>query len=142
SRRGDGMSVTETVGVSETRHRLLWRRIGKVQNRFPILQVVATLIVFAYGSATLSGLSSWPSIRLILTLAALAGLASLGQTLLILMGGFDLSIAGFIVASALFVTQVRERMHISFAVALLIAVVVAALFGAVAGWICHRFSIQ
>ena len=75
-------------------------------------------------------------------LAALAGLASLGQTLLILMGGFDLSIAGFIVACALFVTRSSDRMGVPFIVTLLIAVVVAAGFGAGAGWICHRFKIQ
>ena len=45
----------------------------------------------------------------------------------LLMGGFDLSIAGFIDASGLLVTQVRERMQISFALALLIAVASAAL---------------
>ena len=44
-----------------------------------------------------------------LVLAALAGLASGGQTLLILMGGFDLGVAGFIVAGALAVTVLKDK---------------------------------
>lgn len=136
------MSATTGPTQEPITARTILRQMGRIQNRFPVIQLVATLAVFAYGAETLPGLSSWPSIRLILTLAALAGLASLGQTLLILMGGFDLSIAGFIVASALFVTQVRDRMGVPFIVTLLIAVVVAAGFGAGAGWLCHRFKIQ
>lgn len=136
------MSTTAAAPVAGTRHQLLWRRMGQMQNRFPILQLAATLVVFVYGVVSLPGLWSGPSIRLILTLAALACLASLGQTLLILMGGFDLSIAGFIVASALMVTQVKDAWQISFGVALVIAVVGAATLGALAGWICHRFKIQ
>ena len=59
-------------------------------------------------------------------LASLAGLASVGQTLLILMGGFDLSISGFIVASALVVSVLKEKWNVPFVVAILIAVVAAA----------------
>jgi ribose transport system permease protein len=58
------------------------------------------------------------------------------------MGGFDLSIPGFIVASALIVTQVRERWGISFLLALLVALAGAACFGALAGQICQRLDIQ
>ena len=63
---------------------------------------------------------SGTSIRLILTLASLAGLASVGQTILILLGGFDMSVAGFIVAGGLMVTQVASLFHWPFALALLI----------------------
>jgi ribose transport system permease protein len=110
--------------------------------RIPAIQIVATLAVFAFGAATLPGLATWPSIRLILVLASLAGLASVGQTLLILMGGFDLSISGFIVASGLLVTEVRGTLGISFAEALLLSVGGLALLGALAGYLCYRFTIQ
>ena len=75
-------------------------------------------------------------------LASLAGLASVGQTLLILMGGFDLSISGFIVASALVVSVLKEKWNVPFVVAILIAVVAAAILGGLAGQICHRYQIQ
>ena len=58
------------------------------------------------------------------------------------MGGFDLSISGFIVASALVVSVLKEKWNVPFVVAILIAVVAAALLGGLAGQICHRFQIQ
>ena len=69
----------------------------RLQARIPLLQLVALVAVFAYGAIDL-GFWNWSSVKQILVLASLAGLASAGQTLLILMGGFDLSISGFIVA--------------------------------------------
>jgi ribose transport system permease protein len=119
-----------------------WRDLVHLQTRFPILQLVATIAVFAFGAATLSGFASEQSIKLMLVLASLAGIAALGQTLLILMGGFDLSISGIAVGAALIVTQVRADWGIGFGLALLIALAGAALFGALAAQICHRLSIQ
>jgi ribose transport system permease protein len=98
--------------------------------------------VFVYGAISLPGLGSWTSIRSILVLAALVGLASGGQTLLILIGGFDLGVAGFIVAGALTVTALRADYHIGFGLALLLAVIGSGLLGGFAGYICHRFAIN
>ena len=117
-------------------------RLAALQARFPIIQVLALVAVFAYGDLTLPGLGSWTSIRSILVLAALVGLASGGQTLLILMGGFDLGVSGFIVAGALTVTALNLDYHISFGVALLFAVIGAGVLGGIAGYVCHRFRIN
>lgn len=119
-----------------------WRRIASLQARYPILQVVAVLVIFTYGALTLAGLSSPSSIKLILVLSALTGFAAIGQTLLILMGGFDLSIAGFVVASGLLVTQVKSDYGVPFGVMVVIALVGLALIGAMSGQICHRMSIN
>jgi ribose transport system permease protein len=119
-----------------------WLTVGRIQQRIPVIQLLALAAVFAYGVITLPGLGSWISIRSILVLAALVGLASCGQTLLILMGGFDLSVSGFIVAGGLTVTALHVQYHISFATALAIALVSAALLGGFAGYICHRFRIN
>jgi ribose transport system permease protein len=126
----------------QTPLRLAWARIGAVQAKFPVAQVVALIVVFIYGVITLPGLGAWTSIRSILVLAALVGLASGGQTLLILIGGFDLGVSGFIVAGALTVTALRAAYHLSFGVALLLAVVGAGVLGGAAGYICHRFAIN
>lgn len=117
-------------------------KLRPLQQRFAILQILAILVVFAYGAATLDGLASWESIKIILALSALVGLAATGQTLLILMGGFDLSISGIMVASALICTALAEKMGWSFGFALVVAIVGAGLLGAAAGQICHRFQIQ
>jgi ribose transport system permease protein len=124
------------------RIRLARTRLGTLQARFPIFQVLALVAVFIYGEITLPGLGSWTSIRSILVLAALVGLASGGQTLLILIGGFDLGVSGFIVAGALTVTALRADYHLGFGVSLLLAVIGAGVLGGIAGYICHRFAIN
>ncbi|MBX5442053.1 MAG: ABC transporter permease [Solirubrobacteraceae bacterium] len=119
-----------------------WARLVAIQERFPLIQVVALVIVFVFGMITLPGLGSWVSIRSILVLAALIGLASCGQTLLILMGGFDLSVSGFIVAGGLMVTAVAQKYQWDFGWALLLTLLGAAILGGFAGYICHRFRIN
>jgi ribose transport system permease protein len=118
------------------------RRVLALQKRYPILQLVALIAVFIYGSSTLEGLASASSIRSILVLASLAGLASCGQTLLILMGGFDMSVSGFIVAGAIVVTTLTAKYNVPFGVGLIAAVLLAGLLGGAAGQICHRYKIQ
>jgi ribose transport system permease protein len=117
------------------------RRAGAVQRRFPVLQVLALVIVYVIGAVTLDGFFSFPALQSILVLAALGGLASVGQTLLIIMGGFDLSVSGFIVAGALSVTSLSSIYNVDVGVALGITVIAAAVLGGAAGQICHRLSI-
>jgi ribose transport system permease protein len=139
----DQAGEPSTAGpAGRTRLRLAWTKLAAVQARFPVGQVIALILVFIYGVITLPGLGAWTSIRSILVLAALVGLASGGQTLLILIGGFDLGVSGFIVAGALTVTALRSAYHLSFGVALLLAVVGSGLLGGAAGYICHRFAIN
>jgi ribose transport system permease protein len=130
------------TGSAADRIRAAAGRLGAYQERFPIFQLVALVVVFIYGSISLPGLSDWTSIRSILVLAALVGLASGGQTMLILIGGFDLGVSGFIVAGALTVTALAADYHISFWVAVLLAVIGSGILGGLAGYICHRFAIN
>jgi ribose transport system permease protein len=137
------LSAQEIADVAPgSRMQATRRALLAAQTRFPIAQVVVVAAVFAFGAITLPGLASWPSIKDILVLASLVGLASAGQTLLILLGGFDLSVSGFIVASALVVTTLRSQYHWPFGIALLVSVAVAGTMGAFAGQICHRLRIQ
>jgi ribose transport system permease protein len=119
-----------------------WRTLARLQERIPLIQLAALGAVFAYGVITLPGLGEWVSIRSILVLAALIGLASCGQTLLILMGGFDLGVSGFIVAGGLTVTALAAKYHMDFGAALAAALVAAAILGGFAGYVCHRFRIN
>ena len=119
-----------------------WQRAAALQKRFPIAQCLVTVAIYVYGLATLEGFGSWPTIKLLLLLAALVGLASVGQTILILMGGFDLSVANFIVAGALATTAIAEKYNLPFGVMVILAVIGAAILGGIAGQICHRFQIQ
>jgi ribose transport system permease protein len=113
-----------------------------VQRRVPLVQVLVCVAIFLYGAATLDGFGTWSTVKVILLLAALTGLASVGQTLLILMGGFDLSVSGFIVAGAVCTTALVEKYHITFGIALAGVILAAAILGAIAGQICHRYKVQ
>jgi ribose transport system permease protein len=131
-----------STGTAAERIRAAGVKLGDYQARFPVFQLVALVVVFIYGAISLPGLGSWTSIRSILVLAALVGLASGGQTMLILIGGFDLGVSGFIVAGALTVTALRADYHLSFWLALLLAVIGSGVLGGTAGYICHRFAIN
>ena len=120
----------------------VWQSLVRLQQRVPLIQLLALVAVFAYGAITLPGLDSWISIRSILVLAALVGLASCGQTLLILMGGFDLGVAGFIVAGGFMVTAIKVKYGLDFGTALALALIGAAVLGGFAGYVCHRFRIN
>jgi ribose transport system permease protein len=135
-------TTTATVVPDKPRSpREVARRAGEIQRRFPVLQVLAVIVVYVVGGTTLDGFFSFTALQSILVLAALAGLASMGQTLLIIMGGFDMSVSGFIVAGAIAVTSLTTVYNVSFGVAFVVAVLVAALLGALAGQICHRLNI-
>jgi ribose transport system permease protein len=114
----------------------------ELQGRYPIVQIAVLAAVLLYGVATLPGLLSWQSIKTILVIASLIGLASVGQTFVILIGGFDLSLPSFMVASALLVTGIAQQDHYSVGVGIVIAVALCGTFGALAGYICHRFRVQ
>ncbi len=120
----------------------IWNRMRQVQARYPMLQILALGAVFIYGDVTLPGLGSWQSTRSILFLASLVGLASVGQTLLILLGSFDLGISGYIVAGALAVTALDLKYHLPFAVSMLLVVLGAGGLGSIAGQVCSRYRIQ
>ncbi|HWV87609.1 MAG TPA: ABC transporter permease [Capillimicrobium sp.] len=119
-----------------------WHTLQRVQERVPLVLLTALVAVFVFGLITLPGLGSWVSLRSILVLAALVGLASCGQTLLILMGGFDLSVSGFIVAGGFAVTALSDKYGMDFATALTLAIIAATVLGGFAGYICHRFRIN
>jgi ribose transport system permease protein len=116
--------------------------VGRIQRRAPVLQLLALVALFLYGAASITGFSSSTSVRSMLVLAALLGLAALGQTIVMIVGGLDLSIPGFIVAGAILVSQLCGTHHWAFVPAFALIVVIAAAMGAISGWICHRYRIQ
>jgi ribose transport system permease protein len=136
------VSRPEPAGAGERRHVTIWMRLSAIQARYPVIQLLAVAAVYLYGVDTLPALGDWSSIKSLLLLAGLTGLASAGQTLLILMGGFDLGVAGFIVTGAVSVTALQGIYHIPFLVAMTGAVVGSAILGAIAGNVCHRYRIQ
>ncbi|MDQ1042368.1 ABC transporter permease [Streptomyces sp. V4I2] len=113
-----------------------------LQRRFPLVQVLLTVAVFAWGAATMPGFLEPTSIRSVLVLCALAGLASIGQTLVVLIRGIDLSLAGFIVVGAVTVTRFSDVPGVPLPVMLAVAVACGATAGGLVGYMCHRFAIH
>ena len=118
------------------------RRVARVQRRLPALQIVALVVLFIYGAGTIDGFSDGSSVRSMLVLAALLGIASIGQTLVVILGGIDLSISGYIVGGAIGVSQLYGVDHWSPVVAIVAVVAACGAMGAATGYICQRYAIQ
>jgi ribose transport system permease protein len=113
-----------------------------LQRRVPVLQLVALVVLFVYGTYTIEDFASGANIRAMLVLAAILGMASIGQTLVFIVGGLDLSISGYLSAAAIALSQLCGVDHWPFVPAFVAILIVFALLGALTGWICQTFSIQ
>ncbi|MGI8393255.1 ABC transporter permease [Leucobacter sp. W1038] len=132
---------TQVVNAMDQRPRFL-EALGRAQRRFPIMQLAITIIVFLIGAITLEGFASANTVKSLLILASLVGLAGIGQTLAILLGGVDMSVANFLVVGAVFATQITSLYGIDFGMAMLILVPFTLLLGAIVGWVCHKYKVE
>jgi len=102
-------------------------------NNRTLLAFAGVVLVFAIGSAMIEGFASAFSIRAMLVLGALLAIASLGQTLVMILGGIDLSIP-FIIgfANVVFAKLYGDGMPVLmvFAIVLSLAAAIGAFSGA------------
>jgi ribose transport system permease protein len=112
------------------------------QQRVPLVQLAALVALFAYGANTLDGFSSAPSVRSMLVIAAFLGLAAAGQTLVVLLGGLDLSVPGLIVMGAIVVSELCGTHGWSFGPALAVIVAIAGMLGAINGYLASRYQVN
>jgi ribose transport system permease protein len=85
------MDLRDRVRVPLTASGGTWR--GWLALTLPYLLVV---VLFFGGGLLIDGFTSWTSLRSILVLASFLGIASVGQTLTVMLGGIDLSIPALI----------------------------------------------
>lgn len=97
----------------------------------PVYLAIALWVVIAaiWVPATLSG----PALSAIAPFGALLGIAALGQMLVIMTGGIDLSVPGTITISALIMVAVAQQSDDRIVLAIATAVGVAALIGLING---------
>ncbi|MFD9117496.1 ABC transporter permease [Streptomyces bottropensis] len=119
-----------------------WRAFAAAQQRVPVFQIVAGLAVFAWGAVAVPGFTEHSAIMSMLVLASLLGLASVGQTLVVLVGGLDLAVAGYLSVGAVAAAQLAGKHHWSLTATTAAVVGVTGLAGAVSGWVCQRFGVQ
>ena len=67
----------------------------------PLLTLVLVALVWLVAGLTLRGFGAFGHLRYLLELAAVIGIAAAGQTLVILMGGIDLSVGAVITVTAI-----------------------------------------
>ena len=84
-------------------------------------------------SLTVAGYGTIDHLRYILQFAGFLGIVSAGQTLVIVSGGIDLSVGALVTLSAVTVTQTMFAAHLSFFVAICVALVVSIVFGILNG---------
>lgn len=134
--------TTESTLVAVDARSTPWSVLGRAQHRFPIAQLAVTVVAFVVGATTLDGFATSNSILSVLILASLVGLAGVGQTLVVLLGGVDMSVSSFLVVGAVAVTQLTSTYAVPVGIALLIVLPAVFLLGVVVGWACHRFSVE
>src|ERR1700691_5083452 len=118
------------------------RRIAGAQRRVPVLQILVLIALVLYVGAS-DGDYTWADLWApILLQASFLGIAAAGQTLAILVGGLDFSIAAYIVAGNLLTTHLAGYEHWNFAACALIVLAICLVGGGLSGWICHRFGLE
>lgn len=113
-----------------------------ILRRQPILgAVLIAVLLYFFGLASIDGFGSTFTLRSMLILAALLGIASVGQTLVIILGGIDLSIP-FVVGFANVVAAQLYGNGMNFALVCLIVAVLALAIGAFNGALSARLGLH
>lgn len=117
-------------------------KIGTGAKRFvktPILWAVIALFIVSYFVAPGSVSSS--AVDAVLPFAGIMALAAVGQTLVIMLKGIDLSVPGLVTVGAVVVTQFTKESG-SLVTAILVTLVIAGIVGAVNGLIIAYFTVS
>lgn len=112
--------------------------LRRIARSSPILQVLSVIVLLLACGITISGFFSKSSVYTTLILASFLGIAAAGETLVILIGGIDLSVPAMISGANLVVTLLAGK-HWSFALAVLFVLGCAAGVGVINGFVTHRF---
>jgi len=130
--------VTDSTGSQGARW---WVRVGAVQRRYQLAQILALVALFEWGTWTITDFATKQSVLSMLVAASFLGLAGAGQTIVVLVGGIDFSIPAFISGGAIIVTNLTSSDHWAFVPALLVVIVFAVVLGAANGYVAHRFAV-
>lgn len=123
----------------ETRKRFTWAKMEGFAIRHAMVVVMLFVIAFfLYKSARFGTMDN---LTTILIAAAPFALIALGQTLVILTGGIDLSVGSVIAASAMAAAYVAKATNGNLLPTILIAVAVGLAAGAINGFVVSRMNV-
>lgn len=114
--------------------------LGDTGKRLVLAAALAIAIFFA-GTVLVPGFGSIFSIRSMLVLAAFLGIAAVGQTMVVLIGGIDLSIP-FIMGFANVVAAKLNGDGAPFGIVVLLVLIMAGIIGAFNGALSSRLNIH
>lgn len=137
------MSTSTPAPGRKRERRDLGGSLIALQRDYPIIQTVAIVALFLYGASTLEGFTAGFSLRSMLVLASLLGISALGQTLCVLVGGMDVSIAGWILVGATCTVELLGGPGDHWPVwQLFLFLGLGSLaIGGLTGWICYRYMV-
>lgn len=107
----------------------------------PVAALLIALLVHLVGMLLIKGFGTTFGIRAMLVLAALLAIASIGQTLVILLGGIDLSIP-FVIGFANVAAAQLYGQGVPFPIVLPAVILAAMLVGAFNGWLSAVLAIH
>jgi ribose transport system permease protein len=117
-------------------------RVSRIIQRNPLAVAAALgVIVFLVGVFFIRGFTRLYALRSMLVLSAFLGIASIGQTIAILLGGIDLSIP-YVIGFGNVVAAKMIGDGIPFWITVLVVLGIAAIIGALNGSISSRFRIH
>ncbi|MBW9120500.1 ABC transporter permease [Microbacterium trichothecenolyticum] len=120
-----------------------WARMRRWAVDTPFVQMLVLIVLVAILVALIPAFVARPQAAVaILVLASLLALAAMGQTLVVILGGMDLAVAGYILFGAMIASNATSRLGWPTWFALLVTVVVCGGIGALVGAACHRLHIQ
>ena len=104
--------------------------------------VYVSLVVLLLAAAVLvPGIYSPQSLFLVLRQASQLGLVAIGQTLVLLVAGLDLSVGGVIVVTNVVIAEVSAGENANIPLAIGVALALGALVGLVNGWLITRRNV-
>lgn len=117
-------------------------RLVSVQQRYPLMQGVALIVLFGYGALTLDNFASYSSIKTNLIIASFLAISAVGQQVILLLGGIDLGVPAYIALGNFMVPQLVGINHWPFWTVIILQLAVTSLIGGTTGYICSHFKVE
>lgn len=114
--------------------------LRRILRTVPVLQIVTVIALFVITATSIDGFLTPTSVFATLVIASFLGLASTGQTIVILIGAIDLSVPAMISAGNLVSTLLSGK-HWPFGLTIAFIIVCAAIVGTVNGFTIHRYKV-
>lgn len=120
-----------------------WEKVRRWALDTPLIQFLVLVALIVTLVSLIPAFATRPQAAIaILVLASMLALAAMGQTLVVILGGIDLAVAGYITFGAMIASNATSRLGWPLPFAFLVTIVVCGGIGGLVGWLCHWLRIQ